>query len=165
MTRASRSSSFSRTSDSSSATSSKKGTGGVCPLDGSGSGDILNTKVKMSCETMTPMDDTSIPTGEIVPVEGTPFDFTSEQTIGARIKDITCPSAGGGYDHNLVVKADGWGKLSRAYSSLSFLPARLHIRLARASPSPPAAIGPSITPSVIPAVQMLRPALASVGGR
>jgi aldose 1-epimerase len=82
-------------------------------LDGSGSGDILNTKVKMSCETMTPMDDTSIPTGEIVPVEGTPFDFTSEQTIGARIKDITCPSAGGGYDHNMVVKADGWGKLSR----------------------------------------------------
>ena len=37
-------------------------------LSGSGSGDILNTKVKMSCETMTPMDDTSIPTGEIVPV-------------------------------------------------------------------------------------------------
>ena len=61
---------------------------------------------------MTPMDDTSIPTGEIVPVAGTPFDFLDENTIGARIKDITCPSAGGGYDHNLCVKSDGWGKLS-----------------------------------------------------
>ena len=91
-------------------------------LDGSGSGDVLDTSVQMSVEEMTPMDDTSIPTGEIVPVAGTPFDFTTATPIGARIKDITCPSAGGGYDHNLVVKADGWGKLSRTPSSLPFPP-------------------------------------------
>lgn len=104
-------------------------------LDGSGSGDVLNTKVQMSVEEMTPMDDTSIPTGEIVPVAGTPFDFTSEEIIGARIKDITCPSAGGGYDHNLVIKADGWGKLSRASPSLLF---RSHqSRCARCFPHAP----------------------------
>ena len=63
---------------------------------------------------MTPMDDTSIPTGAIVPVVGTPFDFLAAKPIGKHIKDITCPSAGGGYDHNLVIDSDGFGRLSKA---------------------------------------------------
>lgn len=36
----------------------------------------------------TPVDDVQIPTGDILPVRGTPFDFTSEQRVGERIEDV-----------------------------------------------------------------------------
>ena len=82
-------------------------------LGGHTSGQVLDTTLALNCPEMTPMDDTSIPTGEIVPVAGRCFDFFSApMKIGARIGEVTCPSAGGGYDHNLVVKSDGHGKLS-----------------------------------------------------
>ncbi|EFN50643.1 hypothetical protein CHLNCDRAFT_55668 [Chlorella variabilis] len=48
------------------------------------------------------VDDVSIPTGDIAPVRGTPFDFTSPHTVGERIEDVPGP-APGGYDHNYVL--------------------------------------------------------------
>jgi aldose 1-epimerase len=45
-----------------------------------------------------------IPTGEILPVKGTPFDFTSPHTIGERINDENRQlKLGDGYDHNYVL--------------------------------------------------------------
>jgi aldose 1-epimerase len=44
------------------------------------------------------VDGSLIPTGEIKPVKGTPFDFTSATAIGARIDSVK-----GGYDHNFVL--------------------------------------------------------------
>ncbi|RWW32189.1 hypothetical protein GW17_00003149, partial [Ensete ventricosum] len=48
---------------------------------------------------VTPVDENLIPTGEIMPVTGTPFDFTSERKIDSRIHEVPV-----GYDHNYVLE-------------------------------------------------------------
>jgi aldose 1-epimerase len=66
----------------------------------------------------TPVDSTLIPTGELKPVEGTPFDFRASTAIGARIgQDDEQLKFGGGYDHNWVVnKPTGQlGLMGRVY--------------------------------------------------
>ena len=63
-----------------------------------GTGDILDTNVKMKASRYTPKDDTNIPTGEVESVEGTALDFLVPHTIGARIMQYE-----DGYDHNLVI--------------------------------------------------------------
>jgi aldose 1-epimerase len=56
----------------------------------------------------TPVDATLIPTGELRPVKGTPFDFTRPTAIGARIAQADEQlKFGGGYDHNWVLDRDG----------------------------------------------------------
>lgn len=52
----------------------------------------------------TPVDDTSVPTGEILGVRNTPMDFTSPKKIGAEIdSDFEQIRFGAGYDHNFVL--------------------------------------------------------------
>ena len=46
----------------------------------------------------TPKDEGGIPTGEVSPVEGTPFDFTESRRIGNSIDQVE-----GGYDHNYIL--------------------------------------------------------------
>ena len=52
-----------------------------------------------------PTDDTSIPTGRIVPVEGTVFDFRKPHAVGERVRDARDVQIvyGRGYDHNWVI--------------------------------------------------------------
>ncbi len=72
-----------------------------------GSGDVLPYEVLFNATKYTPVDATQIPTGQLAPVAGTPFDFTTPHTIGERIKDT-----GGdpyGYDHNMVIENGGTG--------------------------------------------------------
>lgn len=73
-------------------------------LNGQASGNILDHLVTLHAERYTPVDDGLIPTGAIVPVAGTPFDFRSGTAIGARI-DADDPQLryARGYDHNFVV--------------------------------------------------------------
>lgn len=73
-------------------------------LNGIGSGTILDHSVQLDASHYTPIDSTSIPTGEIAPVAGTPFDFTKPETIGARISENNIQlKNGSGYDHNFVL--------------------------------------------------------------
>jgi aldose 1-epimerase len=69
-----------------------------------GKGDILDHVVMMPADRFTPVDATLIPTGELRPVENTPFDFRTPTAIGARIgQDDEQLKFGLGYDHNWVI--------------------------------------------------------------
>jgi aldose 1-epimerase len=62
-----------------------------------------------------PTDDTAIPTGEILKVEGTPFDFRAPKAIGKDIDaDFEQIKFGNGYDHNYVLNKKEEGELSFA---------------------------------------------------
>lgn len=76
-----------------------------------GAGDVLNHEMMIAASRFTPSDDTSIPTGEIQAVKGTPMDFTSPKPIGARFDQL--PFRPVGYDHNYVLDSGG-GELALA---------------------------------------------------
>lgn len=81
---------------------------------GEAEGTILDHELTLLADRMTPVDKGLIPTGAIVPVKGTPFDFTSPWLIGARVNaDNEQIRFGGGYDHNWVLNSQS-GKLAPA---------------------------------------------------
>jgi aldose 1-epimerase len=77
-------------------------------LAGQGTGDILRHELMIKGDHITAVDETLIPTGELRPVKGTPFDFTHATAIGARIdQDDPQLKLGKGYDHNWVLNDHG----------------------------------------------------------
>jgi aldose 1-epimerase len=78
-------------------------------------GDILGHEVTLFASQFIPVDATQIPTGEIRPVEGTPFDFRKQTPIGARIgANDEQMKIGLGYDHTYVLdKGPGDGSERR----------------------------------------------------
>ncbi|HET7622223.1 MAG TPA: aldose epimerase family protein [Gemmatimonadaceae bacterium] len=82
--------------------------------------DILDHELTLTASSFTPMSARLIPTGEIRPVAGTPFDFTTPHAIGERIEeDDEQLQIGAGYDHNFVL--DGGARRDTAAFA-----ARLH---------------------------------------
>jgi aldose 1-epimerase len=77
-------------------------------LHGGGRGDVLDHVLTLDASRFVPVDTTLIPTGELAPVAGTPFDFRTPTPVGARI-DADHPQlrAGRGYDHTWVLDRGG----------------------------------------------------------
>ncbi|MCX7725416.1 MAG: galactose mutarotase [Chitinispirillaceae bacterium] len=87
-----------------------------------GNGSIVDHILQINANFYTPVDETQIPTGEIISVKNTPFDFTTPTRIGDRIDDFSNEQMryGGGYDHNFVLNSNGsLSHVAMVYSSKS----------------------------------------------
>jgi aldose 1-epimerase len=67
----------------------------------SGADTVREHRIRLNADHYTPVDDTLIPTGQIAPVQGTPFDFRQEKTIGQDLDKLKPQFPG--YDHNFVL--------------------------------------------------------------
>ena len=81
-------------------------------LKGEANGTILDHVLTLKADRITPTDAALIPTGEILPVEGTPFDFRQPTAIGDRI-DVENEQLinGKGYDMNWVLEREDNGQV------------------------------------------------------
>lgn len=73
-------------------------------LGGASSGSVLGHELSIAADRYLPVDATSIPTGEVARVEGSPMDFSSSKEIGRDIDQVP-----GGYDHCYVIGGPGAG--------------------------------------------------------
>ena len=78
-------------------------------LSGDANNSVLNDELTINADSFTPVDDTFMTSGEILPVEGTPMDFRESNIIGERINDYDYEQLkfGDGYDHNWVLNTAG----------------------------------------------------------
>lgn len=89
-------------------------------LAGHDSGNVLNQHMRIPAEFYLPVDDELLATGEVLRVEGTPFDFRSAHPIGERMADL--PPTGtaifqGGADMTTIGAWSGTSALERRTSS------------------------------------------------
>jgi aldose 1-epimerase len=84
-------------------------------LAGAGSGDVLGQVVTLDADRYLPVNPAKIPTGDLAPVAGTPFDFTRPRPLGERIENGHPQlRIGGGYDHCYALNA-GDGVKARVF--------------------------------------------------
>lgn len=89
-------------------------------LNGHDAGSIYTHELMLNASGYTPVvDEKSIPTGEVAPVEGTPFDFRVTKPIGRDIDaDFDQLRYGSGYDHNFAIdkKEEGVELIAQVYA-------------------------------------------------
>jgi aldose 1-epimerase len=92
-------------------------------LAGNGSGSVENQMMLINADRYTPAGPDQIPTGELVQVEGTPFDFRQMMPLGARLRSADQQMVyAHGYDHNFVLNKrpdEGVSFAARAYDPRS----------------------------------------------
>ena len=118
-------------------------------LAGAGSGGVAQHELQLHCPQVLEKDADSVPTGRILPVAGTPFDFTVPHAVGERI------DAAGGYDHCFVI--DGAPSQLRRPQSTTLIAIMV-------SPLPPAGAGCWRSSALAPAPGRRLPATASSAG-
>ncbi len=83
-------------------------------LDGEATGDVLDHVLAVAASAYTPVLPDLLPTGEVAPVDGTPFDLRTPRRIG---DVLGLPSEqlerAGGLDHNLVLDGTGLRRAAR----------------------------------------------------
>ncbi|QDT69431.1 Aldose 1-epimerase precursor [Planctomycetes bacterium MalM25] len=91
-------------------------------LAGAGAPTIKDHLVTIYADKYTPADETLIPTGDIASVEGTPLDFRTPTTIGARVDELN-DLPGSGYDNNYLLRegplVDGLRKAAKLHDPAS----------------------------------------------
>ena len=76
-------------------------------LSGRADESVLDYMLTINSSSLTPVDEYMIPTGEILDVEGTPFDFRTPCRIGDRIDaEHEQLKLARGYDHNWIISRD-----------------------------------------------------------
>lgn len=84
-------------------------------LNGQGAGTVLEHSLEINADYITETDEDAIPSGVLMPVDGSPFDFRTAHKIGERIEeDHLLIRYGSGYDHNYVLNKKEDGALSFA---------------------------------------------------
>ena len=75
-------------------------------LNGDGT-DVLGHKITINAGYFTEVDQSLIPTGQTLAVDGTPMDFQEEKRIGADIfSEYVQIRQARGYDHNYILKKE-----------------------------------------------------------
>ena len=96
-------------------------------LDGEGAGSVDEHLLRVAADAYTPTDDQLIPTGELAPVDGTPFDWRDPAPVGRRIREPHAQLAlAKGLDHNFVLSGEGLRRVATLESLRSGIRLEVH---------------------------------------
>ena len=75
-------------------------------MNGHDAGNILDHTLQLAADAITESDEQLVPTGELLPVEGTAFDFREPKTIATDFAEVL-EMPMGGYDNNFILSDPG----------------------------------------------------------